>query len=143
MTYSIALRFVLPLLLLTAACNGSSDTVLDDVGLACAEGIADAALPVTVDFQSCLSSSCDHLQSAECTVTLDGTTLTVEATATIHHPDNPTNTCTADCGSAFAECETPILAEGTYTLVYGDQSTELVVPTDAPADAEPTCVEAR
>jgi hypothetical protein len=117
---------------LVAACTGERGPQEEvdhvDVGSACVTGEQDAAHTVSVDFGLCLSSSCDELLEASCTTTLDGSTLTVEATATVRSKSGRLVSCTADCGLVTTECQTPPLASGSYTMVYGEESVELTVP---------------
>lgn len=124
---------------LTTACAESRDVVHEDVGHACVRGFEDQPHTVLVDFQICQSSSCDEQIATGCVTTLEGNTITIEASATIRGPKR-LQACTDDCGFTFAECETPALPAGTYTLVYGEGTTELVVPD--PRGHEETCVEA-
>ena len=97
-----------------------------DEGEACVSGQANEAHDVEVDPGVCLSSSCDEVVEANCTATLEGTTLTVRSDITVSRSKK--NQCTLDCGSASATCETPPLPEGQYTVVYGDATAELTVP---------------
>lgn len=93
-----------PLLLLAGlvACGtGKTETVLTNQGVACVD---EAAGTVEVDFQGCLSSSCDTLLSAECTATWANGSLTVEATAVI---ESQGNVCTDDCGFITTACDLP------------------------------------
>ncbi len=124
---------------LAPACAESRDVVHEDVGQACVSGLEDQPHTILVDFEVCQSSSCDEQIATGCTATLEGNTITIEASATIRGPKR-LQACTADCGFTFAECETPALPAGTYTVVYGDGTTELVVPE--PMDHEGTCVQA-
>lgn len=117
------------LLLLLAACPTEVDNEHENVGFACLLGEPDTAYEVTVDFEQCLSSSCDELVESACTATLDGTTITIEASATIRSKTGQTP-CTADCGAATATCQTPPLPAGTYTVEYAGDTVELVVPTE-------------
>lgn len=120
---------VLAGLLWLGACSGRDDeTEHVDVGGACVSGEQGQPHDVAVDFGLCLSSSCDELVEASCTAMLEGTTITVEASATVRTKTGRNVACTADCNSATASCDTPPLAPGTYTLVYGDDSVELTVP---------------
>jgi hypothetical protein len=133
-------RMALVGLVLVAACSGERGPHEDvdhvDVGRACVTGEQDAAHTVAVDFGLCLSSSCDDLLDATCSTTLEGSTLTVEATATVRSKSGRFVSCTEDCGSVTAECQTPPLAAGSYTVVYGEQSVALTVPA-----ADETCAE--
>lgn len=115
------------LVLLGACAPQEVETEHVDEGRACLESAQDGVNVVGVDFEQCLSSSCDELLESSCTTTLEGTTLTIEAAATIRSKGG---TCTADCGLVTASCETPPLAAGTYTVVYGGGSMELTVPGD-------------
>ena len=118
----------------TAADEDTEDRDYENVGRACVSGQQDQAHQVEVDFGVCLSSSCDELVEASCTTTLDGTTLRVEAMATVRSQTGPNVACTADCGPATTTCDTPVLAPGTYTVIYGEQQSEFTIPT-----AEPSC----
>lgn len=129
--------------LTATACTKASEITYEnaehrDVGKACVGGLVDQASEVTVDFSVCQSSSCDEQVAASCTATLDGTTLTIEAHATIRSAKG--QACTSDCRSTHAQCQTPALAAGAYTLVYGAGRAELVI---APSkDTTSVCVEA-
>ncbi len=116
-------------------CEKVTEEVIEDTGRACVTGAPDVENTVTVDFDFCRSSSCNELLESSCTATLEGTTITVEASATLRHTGK--TECTADCQPTTAECETPPLAAGTYTLVYNGETEALVVPE--PADHEGTC----
>lgn len=108
---------------LLGACATEEDHV--DEGAACVAGEVGQPHDVSVDFGLCTSSSCDEVLHASCTATLEGTTITVEATATIRSKGGA---CTEDCGSVTTGCRTPPLPAGTYALVYGEDSVELTVP---------------
>lgn len=114
---------VLLSLVLLGACAVEEDHV--DEGAACVAGEVGQPHDVSVDFGVCTSSSCDTVEHASCTATLEGTTLTIEATATIRSKGNQ---CTLDCGAVTTSCQTPPLPAGVYTLVYGEDSVELTVP---------------
>jgi hypothetical protein len=109
--------------MLLGACATEEDHV--DEGTACVAGEVGQPHDVSVDFGLCTSSSCDEVLHASCSATLEGTTLTVEATARIRSKDGQ---CTEDCVSVTTDCQTPALAAGAYTLVYGEGSVELTVP---------------
>ncbi len=132
-----------PSLTATTACTKANEVTYEnaehhDVGTACVAGLVDQANEVTVDFSVCQSSSCDEQVAASCTATLDGTTLTVEAHATIRSAKG--QACTSDCRSTNVQCTTPALSAGTYTLVYGAGRAQLVIgPSN---DTKNTCVEA-
>jgi hypothetical protein len=73
-----------------------------------------------VDFQGCISSSCDTVQSANCTAALDGTTLSVTAEAVILTVGDE---CTADCGLVEAGCAVPDGSEGATVSFNGMTAT--------------------
>jgi hypothetical protein len=115
------------------ACSSFSDR--DDVGKrtfenngsVCASWNGDHRLRVFVRFPTCLSSSCDRAGETGCEITLSGDVITIES----HGESTSTGetSCTADCGSLTAECTSadPI-DEGTYQVLYGDQSSEISLP---------------
>jgi hypothetical protein len=74
-------------------------TTLTDVGTLCWNQTGD----LQVDFQQCLSSSCDTLLAVECTTSLEDDVLLVTATAVIESVMG--GGCTNDCGSVTATCE--------------------------------------
>jgi len=124
--------------LLAIACAARADEMLIDEGEACVTVRSGGAHQVEVDAGICLSSSCDELVSATCTVTLEDRSLTVASEFTVRR--NGKGVCTADCGSAMARCLVPAVADGTYSLVYGGAFVGLTIPVDP---AMPTCISAR
>ncbi|MCB9674521.1 MAG: hypothetical protein H6737_05350 [Alphaproteobacteria bacterium] len=73
-----------------------------------------------VDFQTCLSSSCDTLTDATCTATLENGVLTIESYGRI---ESQGNECTDDCGFASATCELPLIEDpSTVTVEHGTSS---------------------
>ena len=94
------------------ACTTTPTRVEVDVsnkGNACVDDGA-----VRVDFQTCLSSSCDTLE-ASCVVTLDGETLVVTSEATV---TSEGDICTTDCGTATTTCALPEGWEAANSLSY-------------------------
>lgn len=76
-----------------------------------------AALEVTVQFNDCLSSSCDRVDDAECTIVEEGGVLVAMGSATI---TSKGDTCTADCGGVSATCTiVPESAEAPFTVQAG------------------------
>ncbi len=125
---------LLPLAILPVACDDVVETEHVNTGQACVSGSPDQPHEIAVDFQQCLSSSCDELLDASCTVTVEGNTLTIESTATIRSSGTE---CTADCGAVATTCTTPPLAAGTYDVVYDDHMTQLEVTEQQ--DTPSTC----
>lgn len=99
-----------------------------DVGTACVSGSVDQPHQVKVDFGLCLSSSCDSLVSASCTVEQSGVDLKVSGKATVSRTGGPDTVCTTDCGRVTAACDVPALAAGSYALSYAGKQIEFAVP---------------
>jgi hypothetical protein len=108
-----------------------------DVGTACVSGSVDQPHEVTVDFGICLSSSCDTLVAASCTVEQSGVDLKVSGKATVTSDAGPDGICTTDCRRAAATCSVPALAAGTYTLSYAGKQIEFAVPVGAEQGCTP------
>lgn len=105
---------VLALLVACDGTGGTTVTVLDNQGTACVD---EAAGTVQIDFETCLSSSCDTLEGASCNATWSGDTLTVTSTASVVSTGGD---CTADCGFATASCDLPDGVDvDAGTLSYG------------------------
>lgn len=110
-------------------------TTLENDGRVClssqsggsSDGVPAGILKATVDFNTCLSSSCDTVKKKECHVSLNGQTVTVESSATIEQKGGA---CTDDCGFVSTTCLSPPLEEGDYTLVHGDRETAFSLPAD-------------
>jgi hypothetical protein len=94
--------------------------------------IVDEPAPVWVTFPTCLSSSCSQIESTECEVTLEDGDLVIRSHGVVRDTRGRGGGCTDDCGFLVAECFTPALAEGTYTVRHGDETFEVVGPSDAP-----------
>lgn len=107
---------------------------LENTGWVCISGAADQPHTIEVNFGTCLSSSCDRLLSASCTVEQAGTELIVQAKAEVSHAQN--QACTEDCGLAGTTCTTEALAAGDYTLVYANKRLDVTVPV-----SELACIE--
>jgi hypothetical protein len=105
---------LLALALLVTGCDPDvepTETSLDNLGSVC---ISEAA--VRVDFETCLSSSCDTLSEESCTVTLEEDVLVVTSVATLTTQGDE---CTADCGFSVVTCDLPSGWEAATTLSYG------------------------
>ncbi len=126
--------------LTTSACI-ATDTIYKDEGDLCIgnEGSAlsgrtstvsaNEPLRVVVAF-GCGSSSCDKLEKANCTVTVDGDRIIIDSFARVAPVDLITTGCTSDCNIFSAQCTIPPLDEGEYTIVHGDETRTLTVPGD-------------
>lgn len=80
---------------------------------------ADEALHVHVAVNECLSSSCDTLEKAECSVQVSGQMVTIRSEFRIHFKSG---SCTTDCKLPTAECLAPALPAGTYTFKSGNET---------------------
>jgi hypothetical protein len=122
--------------MLAMACTGTGSgddwqpvTYVDE-GELCFEQ-RDSDVAIRVDPQECLSSSCSRAFEGSCTASLQDNTITVSSD--IAWEENVGNvSCTDDCGSTAVECTLPALADGTYTVIFGDQQIELQVPITEP-----------
>ena len=86
------------------------------------------ALTVTVEFDLCLSSSCDTLMESSCEFTRDGDELTLTGLALVESQTK--GACTSDCGRVSAQC-TQELDNGTYLLRAGEAMLEYELGTPA------------
>lgn len=114
------MRHLLILLLGAIACSVTTSRVIDhnNTGEVC---FADGNL--VVDFNVCLSSSCDTLVESSCSTELVGNTLMVESFASV---ERESGGCTQDCGILTAPCDMPDIDDtSTVTITYGDTSTAL------------------
>src|SRR5690606_13503088 len=82
-------------------------------------------IPVTVQFETCLSSSCDTVKEVACSVTQDGDAWWVDGFARI---ERKSGSCTDDCGSVTAECTFEAPEEGGFTLQTDGISVTYVHP---------------
>ena len=87
---------------------------------------AHAPVKLFVTSDKCLSSSCSRKVGAQCAVQLKGAQLTVAMTRTWEQETS--SPCTLDCVVVSAECETPPLAAGAYTLRHGGSELSFALP---------------
>lgn len=99
---------------------------------------ADAALQpddaFTLSFlsQQCLSSSCTTDYELSCTFTQDGQQIVASVSGTYgDRTFEEEGVCTEDCGIWTGDCSALTLAEGTYTIQYGEESYTLEIPGQA------------
>ena len=88
-------------------------------------------LVVTVALDECLSASCDIARQAHCSVDLVGSPLVVRSELVDEMGDG--GSWTRDCGRLVASCQGAPLAAGAYTVLFGDASYPLAVPSTLPA----------
>jgi hypothetical protein len=88
---------------------------------------AGSDVQITVTVSECMSSSCTRNFEGTCSATSTGSD--VALTSDVHWEENVgAGTCTADCGIPMATCTLSGLADGTYTVTFGDQTFDLTVP---------------
>ncbi len=115
-------RWLVAAALVAGGCSSdlmTTRTTLTNVGSACIQGGE-----VRVDFGRCLSSSCDTLRDATCSVTLVGAVLQVTASAVVESDTGPGG-CTADCGFARTTCKLPASSGAATSLRYAGNETAL------------------
>lgn len=104
--------------------DAPSITEFTDEGVLCLQGT-----DLLVDWQTCLSSSCDTLTDAECTVALEGGVLTLTTYGRI---ESVGTECTDDCGLASVTCVLPDIPDpSVITVEHGVTTVGL--------DAIPAC----
>lgn len=107
-------------ILLLWACGSEPVTTTVTDGSACVDAGIET---ITFTFDTCLSSSCDTLDSATCTATLSGETVTVTGEAIVTSEGDE---CTADCGVVTATCTMPALPDtGEIQVVVGGATVPL------------------
>jgi hypothetical protein len=90
----------------------------------------DTEVVVEVDPGECLSSSCSRSYEGSCTATVQDDTITVTSDISWEQNEGESVPCTDDCGFTAVTCTLPALADGTYTVVFGDEQSQLVVPIE-------------
>src|SRR5688500_4967033 len=86
------------LLLLTTSCgDGARTTSYVDEGQVCIASTEQGAVVVRVAFPTCLSSSCDTLQEASCTLDVSGDVLRISSQGIV---ESKGKICTLDCRAA-------------------------------------------
>jgi hypothetical protein len=88
-----------------------------------------ANAPITIGSYApmCMSTECYDLPLMECWITREGKTLNVHTRFIAHHKDGAT--CSENCKSVTAGCNTPKLEPGTYTIKHGQKSFQLHIPS--------------
>jgi hypothetical protein len=84
-------------------------------------------LHITVAAPECLSSSCDVIHEASCSVAREGNELRV--TSRLSFEPTGETLCTLDCLQLMARCESEPLEQGSYTVVLGSDERTLSVPS--------------
>ena len=131
------LKYIVPPLALVALVGCNPPETHDDLGQACLGPVQaydtgnvvvlepGDAPEVTVIFSRCASGSVEWSEKS-CSVTTEGTDITVTSFAKSVAPTAQTD----DCNVISVECGTVEVEEGDYTLSYGEGSTSFSVPYD-------------
>jgi hypothetical protein len=85
----------------------------------------DGALEVSI-FADCLSGSCSRDRQGTCEMTRDGDTITITSAFSWEEKDH--GSCTLDCVSPHATCRLELPPDGTYTVVHGEETSQITVP---------------
>jgi hypothetical protein len=96
---------------------------------------ADRPLFLSVDFSTCLSSSCTRDPRATCSVAVTSPgVLQVTSEGSYRNTGGGLSggPCTADCGRLIARCETPVLSAGTYHVRHGSDDLAVTLPFTGP-----------
>jgi len=129
---------------LTAACNGGQpadtddgyvyeDVIFTDEGHVCFGTVdADTSATVTVSLPGeCSAGGCAQGFEGSCEATVDGDTITLTSdlswVVAVELPDDVG--CTMQCELPVTTCDLDGLPEGTYTVFFGDEQTQLAVPS--------------
>jgi hypothetical protein len=121
----VVVRKILAVFLL-AACGSTGQTSrFSDTGALCFHSTPSGSVVLGVAFPGCLSSSCSKVTAALCRITEKDGAIKVTSYGEVK---NENDECTDDCGSLTTRCESAPIAPGTYTVTYGDQTTELTLP---------------
>ena len=92
-----------------------------------------SADPITVHYvaEDCFSSSCTRSVDIACSATVKGNDIVIEGTGSWEVASGKNQECTADCGLGDAQCSIGPLADGTYEVQFGSESTSLTIPSTA------------
>jgi len=110
---------------LLLSCDEGDRTVFDNAGVVCFSSTATESVKARVTFPTCLSSSCDHPENTACGIKLVDGEIRVASHAEVVREGG---SCTDDCGSLNADCESAPIAAGTYRVTYGAAVSELTLP---------------
>ncbi|HEY3500338.1 MAG TPA: hypothetical protein VGK73_36855 [Polyangiaceae bacterium] len=113
---------------LLSGCVSTDTHTHTNTGELCFKSTETGSVEMVVTFPDCLSSSCDEEIQANCHVVEKNGTIVVEGFAEVESQKG--GSCTADCGSLTAKCESAPIAPGTYPVAYGANMGSLTLPTE-------------
>ncbi len=85
-------------------------------------------LQIEVNFETCLSSSCNRPGPTSCEIARRGAIL--EVTATGSYVNTNADICSTDCRMLTATCETEELPDGDYEIRYAGNTLPLTIPSN-------------
>ena len=98
-----------------------------DEGLVCLAEDGDAVV-ASVQFEDCLGCGARDVVTS-CSLELDGDTLILVSDGSYVY-EEPDGDCTMSCRPFVAECASPPIAAGSFTVQHGDQTFTIEVPGD-------------
>jgi hypothetical protein len=96
---------------------------------------ADTQVELHVDFELCLSGSCDTPGPSSCSAQRNGSVIRV--TAVGKYTSETVGACTDDCKFLRTRCATEALPAGQYTIEYAGKSLPLEIPSTTTAHCMP------
>ena len=128
MPFSLLAR-LLPLCLL-AACLTESWELQEhiDEGTVCASRVDGDAAEFMVVVPGCMSSSCTQNFVGECAASFDGAEILLTSDISWETNVSPRASCTDDCGFPMATCTLDGLPDGTYTVLFGEETLTIELP---------------
>jgi hypothetical protein len=114
--------------LLVGACDPDQEnSVFANNGTLCFKSTPTGSVRMRVTFPACLSSSCDYPVIRFCGIREENGVIRASSRGEIGHEGT---TCTDDCGSFTADCESRPIASGTYAVTYGSNNATLTLPAN-------------
>ncbi|MEZ4445410.1 MAG: hypothetical protein R3B72_40425 [Polyangiaceae bacterium] len=114
---------------------GADDTIVDNEGSAKLCLQQDNSVVISAWFEEC--RSCTHIERAECSLTVDGSTIVVSSSSERIRQEEEGVACNTGCREQFVACGEVSLPDGQYTVTHGDESYSITVPVTATAQDWP------
>ena len=87
----------------------------------------DHAINFGVFAPGCAAPECVRDPTMQCWADVEGSVITLHTRYSGW--EKPGATCTSDCAPVSAQCNTPLMPKGEYTIVYADQKWKVRVPS--------------
>jgi hypothetical protein len=123
----LALLFTCSFSLGLSCTEATEHVVQENEGQVCFYKV-NGELVTRVTYRGCLSGSCTSDRVGECSVSVDGSEVTVQSRFSF--TSRLEGECTADCGTIFARCTAPLPPDGTLTVHFGEASGEVIRDAD-------------